>query len=256
MKLRKQKERIIVALDVDNLKDAKSLIKGTAGHVGYFKIGLQFILTLLFESKWKDFHTFFNNEMMGCNVNNLIVPGIMFDIKLHDIPNTMAGAMKKISDWSGVIRFVTIHASAGDEAMLAVVEKCGMVIPVAVTLLTSHSEDDANDMYGSPSKVKVKRMAKDAKLAGITHVVCSPKETPVIKKKRCIDEMVLLNPGIRPEYAKKDDQQRVNTPEAAIKDGARWVIIGRAITEFKKYGFNTALDAINKIAAVIEEKEK
>ncbi|UCD06815.1 MAG: orotidine 5'-phosphate decarboxylase, partial [Candidatus Aenigmatarchaeota archaeon] len=111
---------------------------------------------------------------------------------------------------------------------------------------------------------KVVAFAKDAKLAGVDAVVCSPKETSFIRKKRKLDELKLFNPGIRPDGAQKNDQQRVTTPKQAILNGADFVVIGRPITQPPKgKGIINSRDAVERIAEEIlealvemEKKEK
>ncbi len=252
------KERIIVALDVDNVRDAKAIIRKLAGQVGYFKIGLELILVLLFGAGWKRFKKFFDEIRTRCKAGGFIPPGIMFDIKLHDIPNTMKRAIKQISMQN--VQFVTIHASAGDEAMADVADNKGETKILAVTVLTSLDEEEANTRYGGPSKAKVVAFAKDAKLAGVDAIVCSPKETSFIRKKRKLDSLNLFNPGIRPEWAKKNDQQRVTTPKQAILNGADFVVIGRPITQPPK-GIVNSRDAVERIAeeileALVEKEKK
>lgn len=143
--------------------------------------------------------------------------------------------------------------------MKAAVENKGESKVLAVTVLTSLSEEDAHLIYGEPSKAKVIEFARWAKIAGVDGLICSPKELGVLGKCEEFDDLLKVTPGIRPAWSGKEDQKRVNTPAEAIKAGADYLVIGRPITKVPGTELlATPPDAAKKIAEEIEQalKEK
>ncbi len=208
------RERIIVALDVNTLEAAVKLVEVLTPHVGGFKIGLELISAVGGPQVVKAVH-----ELGG---------KVFYDGKFDDIPNTVAGASKAVSSLD-VLMF-SVHASAGIEAMTAAVENRGKSLVLAVTVLTSREENDANLTFGGPTKAKVLQFAREAKLAGCDGVICSPQELELLGKRPELKDLLKVTPGVRPVWAAAGDQKRVMTPSEAIRAGATTLVIGRPIT--------------------------
>jgi orotidine-5'-phosphate decarboxylase len=151
------------------------------------------------------------------------------DVKLDDIPNTVGRATKQIARWNP--KMLNIHASCGIDAMFAVNDNKGAALAIAVTVLTSREENDALLTFGGPPKAKVLQFAREAKLAGMDGVVCSPQELKLIKSRRELNGLLTVVPGIREHDAPPDDQKRTMTAAEAVKAGADWLVIGRPITQ-------------------------
>ena len=227
-------DRIIVALDVSNLDAAESLVRELAPHVGCFKIGLQ-LLTSVGAPKVV--------QCLSSIGGNLFIDG-----KLCDIPHTVGEAARATS-LLGVAMF-NVHASAGIEAMMAAVQNKGSSKVLAVTVLTSLEENNAHLIFGAPSKAKVLQLARDAKLAGVDGIICSPQELEFLGKQRELDGLLKITPGVRPEWAAVGDQKRVMTPGDAIIAGATALVIGRPITK-PPNEVGTPADAARRIAQEI-----
>lgn len=240
----KIKEKIVLALDVEEIEEAKTLVDTLYPYVGTFKVGLQL-------------YTKYGNEVidyiLGKNSN------FFLDVKLHDIPNTVEKASENV-----VLRganFFNVHATGGLAMMEAAVrgakkaaDKLNKKPPVilAVTMLTSISQEVMNGEFEIETNVSdfAIRLAKLAKKAGMTGVVASSLEARKIKEACGVDFKVLC-PGIRPEWSAKDDQKRIATPKFAINEGADYLVIGRAVT--KPAEGLTPLDAMKKIYDEIGE---
>ncbi len=205
---------IIVALDGMDLAQSLNLAERLTGEVGFSKAN-----TLLRQEGYSLIEKFKGQ-------------GFFADLKLHDIPNTVANDVKSLAALPTPPDFITVMASGGIDMMGAAVDAAGDKIKIlAVTVLTSLTEEDAHLMYGCLSKVAVLRMARDAKLAGVHGIVCSPKELPIFQKRRELKGLIKVTPGIRPKWYlnPNDDQSRVTTPADAIKMGADYLVIGRPI---------------------------
>jgi len=240
----KIKEKIVLALDVEEIEEAKTLVDTLYPYVGTFKVGLQL-------------YTKYGNEVidyiLGKNSN------FFLDVKLHDIPNTVEKASENV-----VLRganFFNVHATGGLAMMEAAVrgakkaaDKLNKKPPVilAVTMLTSISQEVMNGEFEIETNVSdfAIRLAKLAKKAGMTGVVASSLEARKIKE-ACGADFKVLCPGIRPEWSAKDDQKRIATPKFAINEGADYLVIGRAVT--KPAEGLTPLDAMKKIYDEIGE---
>ncbi|KKU94337.1 MAG: Orotidine 5'-phosphate decarboxylase [Candidatus Jorgensenbacteria bacterium GW2011_GWA1_48_13] len=163
---------------------------------------------------------------------------VWVDAKLHDIPNTVKRRANAIAD-SGA-QILTVHASGGIEMMQAAVGEFPFEV-YAITVLTSLTEEEVHLAYGQPSKAAVLYLARLAKLAGVAGIVCSPKEVGILAKRPELKGMKFVVPGIRSAGKDKGDQERVDTPAAALKDGADYLVVGRQITQ-----------ASDPVAALIE----
>ncbi len=207
--------KIIVALDGMNVKSALSLAEKLGGEDVLFKVndlldddeGLKIIGTL---------------NRYG---------GVMDDPKLHDIPNTVKNRIKKHAYMTPV--FITVHASGGIAMMRVAVENCGQSKILAVTVLTSLNEEECYLNLGSPVKAKVLQYARNAVIAGVHGIVCSPKELEFLSQFPELKSLIKVTPGIRPVWHldPKDDQSRVTTPAQAVQMGADYLVIGRPIVK-------------------------
>jgi len=228
------KDRIIVALDVDRLEDARALIKSLAPHVGCFKIGLELMTAVGAPQAVRLVH-----ELGG---------RVFLDGKFDDIPNTVAGASKSAAGL-GVYMF-NVHACAGPEAMAAAAKNKGGAIALAVTVLTSISDEGSRAIFGAPSRDKVLQFAREAARAGLDGIVCSPQELPFLASDPDLAALWKVTPGVRPEWAATGDQRRVMTPAEAVRAGATALVVGRPITAAPS-SIGGPVDAAKKIAEEI-----
>lgn len=229
------KEKIIVALDVDDLEKAKSLVESLAPHVGCFKIGLELITSVGAPGVVDFIHGFGGR--------------VFYDGKFCDIPNTVGAAAKAAAALK--VSIFNVHASCGIEAMMAAVANKGMSDVLAVTVLTSLEENNAHLIFGGPSKMKVLQFARDAKTAGCDGIICSPQELEFLGKQKELAGLLKVTPGVRPVWAAVGDQKRIMTPAEAIKAGATALVIGRPITK-PPAEIGSPVDAAMKIAKEIE----
>lgn len=234
------KEKIVLALDVDTLEEAKSLIMELKDYVGVFKVGLQL-------------YTQNGNEI----IDFMTEQGLEFflDVKLLDIPNTVAKASENIVKRGA--SFFNIHALGGAEMMRQCVKaakstanELGRKEPfiLAVTVLTSISDEVLENELEINTKAGeyAIKLAKLAKTSGLDGVVASTWEARKIKE-ACGNSFKVLCPGIRPEWSLKNDQKRAATPKIAIEEGADYLVIGRAVT--------AAEDRIKAMQMIYEEIE-
>lgn len=200
--------KIIVALDGITEAKALELAKSLSGHVWGFKVN-----DLLVE--------------YGVSVvKKLKEYGNVFaDPKIHDIPNTVANSVKRFAEVGADL--ITVHASAGREALKAAGKNSGNSKILAITALTSLTEQDTKEIYNLSPQAVVEKFAALAVECGLHGVVCSPQELRFIST---YSSLLKVTPGVRPQ-AVKDDQSRVATPQKAIADGASFLVIGRPITE-------------------------
>ncbi|MHB1217676.1 MAG: orotidine-5'-phosphate decarboxylase [Alphaproteobacteria bacterium] len=211
---------VYVALDMTDAAEAASLAKRLRGHVGGVKLGLEFFVA---------------NGPAGIRaVSDAGLP-VFLDLKLHDIPNTVAGAMASAVALNPAI--VTIHASGGAAMMRAASaaarEAKTPPLVIAVTVLTSLDDGDLEAVGQRPPALEqAVRLALLAKESGLGGAVCSPHEVAAIRA-RCGAGFKLVVPGIRPASAALGDQKRVMTPAQAMAAGADHLVIGRPITQAK-----------------------
>ena len=160
---------------------------------------------------------------------------IFLDLKFHDIPNTVrqaSSAAAKLGVW-----MLNVHAFGGSAMMQAAREGIEIVAQrpflIAVTVLTSMSASDLQDLgITKPLPEIVDQLARSALSNGLDGVVCSAREAPALRAS-IGDSALLVTPGIRPDWASADDQQRIVTPQQALADGASYLVIGRPITRHK-----------------------
>ncbi len=204
---------ILVALDVDSLGRAEELAASLSPHVGGFKVGLELIMA--------------EGPIAVTAIAGSGLP-VFADVKLHDIPNTVKGAVSQIVSHGA--RWVTAHASGGRAMLEAAVEAAGEEAGVlAVTVLTSLDASDlaATGVARGPED-QVLAMAGLAAATGAEGVVCSPREVELIKA--TYPGLMAVTPGVRTVEREHDDQKRVATPVEAINAGSDYLVIGRAIT--------------------------
>ena len=222
-------KKIIVALDLDNLNKAIKIVKELNKEVYAFKIGHEF---------------FYNFGIEGYKKIYKICPKIFLDLKLHDIPNTVAKGLKAILRLKPL--FTTIHISGGDDMQkISILKNNKKTNILGVTILTSLDKSQTLKYYKEKNvNILVKKFANYAKKNKLSGLVCSPLEINIVRKE-VGKKMILVVPGIRTEknsFNKKDDQKRTLTPKEAINLGADFLVIGRPIIEA-----NNPLETIKKI---------
>jgi len=209
--------QLIVALDYPDAASALEMARRLRALAPWVKVGLELLMSA--------------GPGVVSELNGLGLP-VFLDGKFHDIPNTVAGAVRGAAA-SGA-RIVNVHASGGLRMMQAAREAAEASEPrplvIGVTVLTSLSPEELRDEAGfaRPMEEQVLALARLAKQAGLDGVVASVAETAAIKA-ACGDDFVVITPGIRPA-AVEDDQRRVATPRDAIVAGADFLVVGRPIT--------------------------
>ena len=210
------KDRIIIPLDVSSADEVRKLVTDLAPHVGLFKVGYQLIYSIGAAAAVKLVQAFGGE--------------VFLDGKFHDIPNTVGNAAKEVAGLR--LKMLNVHASDGLEAMRAVVAHKGDALALAVTILTSLSDDECLRIYGGTAKRKVLQFTTEAEEVGMDGVICSPQELALLGEYAAFtDGFLKVTPGVRPEWAATDDQKRVMTPGEAILAGADYLVIGRPITD-------------------------
>jgi orotidine-5'-phosphate decarboxylase len=213
--VRAVKERIIVALDTDSPEAALASVRSLSGEVGIFKVGME-----LFPRGGPDL------------VRRIREAGfdVFLDLKFHDIPNTVAGAVRSAIALG--VRFATVHASGGSAMLAAAADAAkgsGTTI-LAVTVLTSLDDSDlASVGFSGGSADVVLRLAELAVRSGAGGIVCSAREVAAVRA-RVGKEVVLVTPGVRMAGEDAGDQKRVVTPADAVRMGADFLVLGRPIT--------------------------
>jgi len=211
---------LILALDTDNLDTACSWIEATNESIKTYKAGIEFFLT--FGEK---------------GIERLRSAGefdLFLDLKLHDIPNTVASATKAISHIKP--KFLTVHASGGSEMIAAATTAAPSIDITAVTILTSLTAENVRAIgYSQPPLESAINLASLAVASGARAIVCSPLEVSSIRE-RIGREATIITPGVRPAGSSLGDQNRVMTPRDAIKAGSTYLVIGRPITSLYSEG--------------------
>lgn len=234
------RERLILALDVDDLERVKALVGVLAGMVGMFKVGKQ-LFTHAGPSAVK-----LIQEMGG---------EVFLDLKFHDIPTTVAKAAIEATRLG--VRMFNVHASGSLEMMRYTVKEVRRVcrqenlrrpMMLAVTVLTSLNKTDLKRV-GVNGEVadQVVRLALLTQEAGMDGVVASPHEVAGIRA-ACGRRFIIVSPGIRSQGGRRNDQRRVMTPEEAIRAGVDYIVVGRPIAE--------ARNPINAVAEIVSEMER
>ena len=230
------KAPIILAVDTSDFDIALAWIENTKDSVSVYKLGLEFYLNFGSQGVSQII------EQTGAD--------IFLDLKLHDIPHTVAGAAKAIAHLKA--KFLTVHASGGREMIKAASDAVPGTSITAVTILTSLSEADLFEVgFASPALESAVALAKMAISAGAKSLVCSPLETAAIRSAVGLDP-IIITPGVRPLIeVGSDDQKRTMTPRDAIAQGANFVVIGRPITSAWTKGPQALRDKAAQIASEI-----
>lgn len=207
-------EKLIVALDTDDLRKVKRITDEFSGIVEIFKIGSQLF-------------TRYGPRVV--NIVNKKGGKVFLDLKFHDIPNTVKSAVESARDLG--VFMLTLHTLGGKDMLEAAGSVSDRPKLAGVTVLTSM---DDRDLAGLGLRRKVEEevlyLAKLAKDCGLDGVVCSPREIEIVRKKIGSDFMIIV-PGIRPKGGKASDQKRILTPKEAIALGADYIVVGRPILE-------------------------
>jgi len=225
------RERLAVALDFPSRDLALEFVARLDGSCRWFKVGME----LFYATGAGLVHTL---RERGFEV--------FLDLKLHDIPNTVAGGVRSVTETGASL--LTIHAAGGERMMAAAAEAAqlpGAPRLLAVTVLTSMDATDLSQIgiEITPAE-QAKRLALLAQRAGISGMVCSAREIAPLRQALAAETMLVI-PGIRPAGAEVGDQRRIATPAAAIRDGASMLVVGRPITQAK--------DPAKAAAAILEE---
>jgi len=208
------KDKLIVALDVNNLDEALFLVEELRHTVDFFKVGLELFSAcgpaIVEELKRRGLKVF-------------------LDLKLHDIPQTVGKALAVLSKLE--VDFATVHLLGGEEMLLKAKENCGNTKLLGVTLLTSLDTCDLKMLGFTASSVReeVLKLALLAQKCNLDGVVCSPEEVETLKTE--LPGLIMVTPGIRPQGEGKEDQKRVLSPKEALVKGADYLVVGRPITK-------------------------
>lgn len=232
--------RLIVALDVHFMSDVQTLVETLGDSVSYYKVGME-----LFYRVGGEVLTYLHGQGKS----------IFLDLKLHDIPNTVAEGLCSLMNLHADM--LNVHSSGGYEMMKTAVERVrekaaqdGIPAPklIAVTILTSIGGDDWKEMgFSQEIREQVIRFASLAKKAGMDGVVASPQEAAAIRE-ACGSDFLIVTPGIRPAGADINDQSRIAAPSAALRNGATHLVVGRPI--------RAAKDPKAAAEAIIREMER
>lgn len=244
MKAASPKDRIIFPLDFTTLRDAEVYVRLLKDHIGMFKVGLQ-----LFVSEGPKVI----DAVLSCSSQ----AKVFLDMKFHDIPETVKGALTSAS-LRGV-EFVTVHCDEGKGLLRAAVESCGGTKILGVTVLTSLSKEDLGEIgivqeLREPVKLVLHR-ARIAKAAGCHGIVCSGEEVKAVRKELG-EDLIVVTPGIRlaGEAISNDDQKRVVTPYQAIYDGADYIVVGRPV-KTSPDPVKTAIDIAKEIERALHNRK-
>ncbi len=210
---------ICVPLDTPDVSRAVELASLLKEHVGYAKIGMEF---------------FYAHGAAGYSAVAQTGLPVFLDLKLHDIPNTVAAGLNSLLKLDPVPAIINVHASGGPAMLKAAAEAIdGRFCLIAVTILTSLSNEDITSAGFDPQKDTAQHAASLAELArrcGLDGVVCSAHDTANIKQ-ACGSEFLTVVPGIRPAGSQVQDQKWIATPRSACDAGADILVIGRPITQ-------------------------
>lgn len=206
------KAPIAVALDLPHFEEVKRVAEHVSPYVKILKIGLQ---------------TFYRDGSKSLDLAKETGCELFLDLKLHDIPNTVAGACRSLSKFEP--KYLTVHASGGIEMMKRAVSELPLTKITAVTVLTSLSKSDIAHWTIVSIEEYASKLAESALTAGVGAIVCSGHEVEII---RAIvgDAIEIIVPGIRNQSEKLDDQERTMSLSEAIQRGANIAVIGRPIT--------------------------
>ncbi|NLG84056.1 MAG: orotidine-5'-phosphate decarboxylase [Firmicutes bacterium] len=234
------RERLILALDLPTLREAEEVVRELRGEVGFFKIGLEL---------------FCATGPAAVEMVHRHGGRVFLDLKFHDIPNTVAGAVRRGGAMG--VEMLNLHAAAGTRALSAAVEAAremasahGRPAPVllGVTVLTSLSAEDlAGQNIAAPVEQQVATLAAMVHAAGLDGVVCAGSEVRTIKR-TCGKGFLTVVPGVRPAWAATGDQRRTMTPAEALVCGADYLVLGRPVL--------ASADRRSALARILAEMEE
>jgi orotidine-5'-phosphate decarboxylase len=208
------RDRLIVALDFPTRSEALALVSALSGAASTYKIGLQ-----LYTAEGPEI------------IRAVAATGakIFLDLKLHDIPNTVAKAVAAAGELG--VQMLTVHLSGGRAMLSAAVEARSPTLSLlGVTVLTSATLETLSETgVNSGIEEQVLRLAELGQKSGIDGLITSPREVRILRE-RLGDQLRLITPGVRPSWAAANDQKRFTTPSEALKNGADYLVIGRPIT--------------------------
>jgi orotidine-5'-phosphate decarboxylase len=238
------KGRVLAAIDTTDLEAATAQAKRLSSAVHGIKLGLEFFMA----------HGGAGYRTVAAELDGGGEPASIFlDLKFHDIPNTVAGAVRAVAPLQPLI--LNVHAAGGIAMMRAAFDASAEAAEklnlrrtkvIGVTVLTSLDDVDLRRVGQSvPARDQVLRLATLAREAGLDGVVCSAHEILPLRERLGAD-FLLITPGIRPEWAAAGDQKRIMTPAEAVRAGADYLVIGRPIT-----GDRNPVEAAGRIAAEI-----
>jgi len=207
---------ILVAADVSSLADLDRLVGQVVGHVAGVKLGLEVM------------HACGGPQVVEAVMGHG-VGEIFYDAKLDDIPNTVERAVKAIAGMG--VTYTNVMASAGLDAIKAAVDNCGETKILVVTVLTSLTGDQCFDIYGQDVDDQVRYFAEMAAKVGAHGLISSAKQLPYLRKIPEVADMMFITPGVRSPGTATHDQSQVETPAAAMQNGAYRLVVGREITQ-------------------------
>lgn len=207
------KAPIALALDAPNLATMRTWVSEVSPYISTLKVGME---------------TFYRDGPAAVDIVAESECDFFLDLKLHDIPNTVAGAARSLAQFQP--DYLTVHATGGPEMIQAAANAMPDTRITAVTILTSLGNTElARVGIATPASETVVRLAVMAVESGARAIVCSPHEVAAVRSAVPAD-IVLITPGVRPLSSSSDDQKRVSTPKEALVAGADLLVIGRPIT--------------------------
>jgi orotidine-5'-phosphate decarboxylase len=228
---------VIVALDLDDLEEINKKIKELSHLTSWYKIGYQMLTSIGIRESVKIVKSY------DCKV--------FLDMKLYDIPNTVAKAVKNLADLD--VDMLTIHISGGSNMIreaLNSIDPESKTKLLGVTLLTSFSKEEAKKIYNLNDTIDiVRKFVEIGYNSGLRGFVCSPLELNVLNKE--FSDCFFVVPGIRPSWSLRDDQERISTPYDAKLNGATYIVVGRPILKP-----NNNLTSSEALKSIIEEFDK
>jgi len=244
------RDRIILPLDVDSVAKARGLVNQLASHVGCFKLGLEFINTMLASVIIPP-----EDEDAEANLREIrflfrsLEGKVFWDGKFADIPNTVGGASVPVAKMG--VKMFNVHASAGRDSVIKAIANKGNALVLGVTVLTSINERECFSIFGDIPGPKVLQFSRILADVGADGIICSPQELELLGQQPELKKLLKVTPGVRPLWAAVGDQKRVMTPGEAIKAGADFLVIGRPITQ-PPAEIGGPVEAAKKIAEEIE----
>lgn len=224
----KAQDRILVAIDTNDVQKALVLVGNVSDFVGGFKVGLEFFTSTYAQMVAKRDHWLLDRlHELFYDISGKV----FWDGKWDDIPNTVGGAAMGVQPLRP--KFINVHASSGINAIAQAVQNRGQSLVLGVTVLTSIDPDECRSIFGDSPDDTVLRFARKLVEAKADGIICSPKELAFLQNRmepEVFSSLKKVIPGIRPEWAQNNDQKRTMTPAEAVQAGADYLVIGRPIS--------------------------